>query len=250
MGIEQDQDLQLLVALSEAYAKPHPHGGREPIDVFRHSGGETMQHHGMPSGPPTFDIEQLERLYEQGFVRLDHGRGVIHITVTAEGDEIAHALRRLQDDEDEGEPLDLDWQSVALPTLKAAYEVWRQSGARPDGVLATKIAGRIEGRVENHTLRVIGALSEGGYLRPTSQLGTNGAPMFVAVTPQGLQVVGGWPTTSAEAATAALLAGLDEAVENAPPEERSRLERLRDAAYDVGQGTMVEVLKHVLTGGL
>jgi hypothetical protein len=64
-------------------------------------------------------------------------------------------------------------------------------------------------------------------------------------------VVAGWPATTAEAAAGSLLAALEQAIdETDEPERRSKLERLRDVALDVGQNTLTEVMTRVITGGL
>jgi hypothetical protein len=49
-----------------------------------------------------------------------------------------------------------------------------------------------------------------------------------------------------------LLETLDRAIEQAPDDwdRKSKLERLRQVARDVGQGTLTEVLKHVVSGGI
>lgn len=53
------------------------------------------------------------------------------------------------------------------------------------------------------------------------------------VTEKGLQAAGEWPASTEQAAQA-LLAALDDAIDNAPdPEERSRLQTLRSAAGNV-----------------
>jgi hypothetical protein len=49
-----------------------------------------------------------------------------------------------------------------------------------------------------------------------------------------------------------LLEALDRAIGEAPDDSdrKSKLERLRQVALDVGQGTLTEVLKHVVSGGI
>ncbi|HEY6695766.1 MAG TPA: hypothetical protein VI006_23135 [Solirubrobacteraceae bacterium] len=104
---------------------------------------------------------------------------------------------------------------------------------------------------EERSIRIVALLVQDDYLAPVSVLGTQYGPTAVTVTARGLQVVAGWPATTAEAAAGSLLAALEQAIEEADePERRSKLERLRDVAVDVGQGTLTEVLKHVITGGI
>jgi hypothetical protein len=89
--------------------------------------------------------------------------------------------------------------------------------------------------VDPETYRAIALLPERGYLAQAAPIIEHDAPALVTVTALGLEVVGGWPATTAEAATAALLAALDREIEATDePAERGRLERLRDAAVEVG----------------
>jgi hypothetical protein len=94
------------------------------------------------------------------------------------------------------------------------------------------------------TYRAVALLVERGYLGAPSGISFDDAPAFVTVTRMGLTSSGGWPATSAEAATAALLAVLDGEIEAADePEQRERLARLRDTAVEVGTGPLTQVLE-------
>lgn len=74
-------------------------------------------------------------------------------------------------------------------------------------------------------------LHDAGMLRVTT--GDDRVISVREVTEKGLQAAGEWPASTEQAAQA-LLAALDDAIDNAPdPEQRSKLQTLRSAAGNV-----------------
>ena len=68
-----------------------------------------------------------------------------------------------------------------------------------------------------------------------------GLPSLIEPTEKGLQLLRAWPGSETDAEL--LLRLLDERIANEPPgEERTRLERFRDAAADLGKGALLAVL--------
>jgi hypothetical protein len=246
--------LTLLLQLADAYATPNPGTGkREPIDLFRAMGGPTFQHRALP---PEFDVDEewLWRLEEQGYVRIERRRGLDRVSVTAHGEDLALKLRRLDDESEPapGDAISLDWEAVARPTLEATYRAWLARGAPAEGIsIATVVRARERPSRDPETYRAVALLHQGGYLDQISDLIVDNAPGLVAVSAQGLEVVGGWPSTTAEAASKALLAALDQEIAATDePEEKGRLVRLREAAVEVGTGTLTQVLAHIVKGSL
>ena len=257
-GLALDESLRLLVALADAFAVPDATTGRrEPILYLRYGGGADLQHHAFTSGDwRHVDEEMIEGLASQGLLRLEYsGEHTVQIYVTDDGNRVAtEAKRMLQGDpETSARPVDLEWESVARPILEATYEAWKEAGAPANGVLAPAVVKSASRDGEDVlVLRALDLLVDGGYLAREGSISSPHGPLAVSVTARGLQAVGGWPATSAEAATEALLAALDRAIEEADdPEHRTKLERLRDASIDVGSGVLTNVLSRViLTGGL
>jgi hypothetical protein len=254
-----DVSLKLLVAMADAFQVPHERTGtRQPLLYLKYAGGQHIQHHAFDQhNSRHVDDEMLERLAEKGLIRLDYtGSGSLKLYLTEQGEEVAAEAKRFL----EGEPdtpldpdaaVDLSWESSGRPTLEVAYRLWAARGAPREGVTTTSIFNELHKTPEQQTARTIALLVEGNYLARASALSTEFGPTAVSVTERGLQVVAGWPATTAEAAAGSLLAALEQAIEETDePERKSKLERLREVALDVGQGTLAQVLKHVITGGL
>lgn len=141
-----------------------------------------------------------------------------------------------------------DWQTEALPVLRAAYRQ-NEDPERLD-ITSRTIAeelGREPG--DERTLLTLHSLLDASYITGypgISQADFGRQITHVAVTPEGLKSVAGWPG-SPEAAASSFLAMLEEAIGNASPEERGKLERLRDSVLTVGQSTLAGVLAKVIT---
>jgi hypothetical protein len=248
-------ELELLVELADAYFTPDPQTGKRAlVDRFRYLGGSEVHHHAWPADKP-IDEEELQFLQAAGFVEVEYrGEHTDAIRVTPEGQKVAEGVKQLQDDSepDEKSAVSLDWEAVSRPILQAAYEVWTARGAPSSGIPTPEVARHL-GRPDDdpETFRAVALLEQRGYLDSPSPLGNEIGPLLVTVTSLGLEVVGGWPATTAEAASAALLAALDrEIAATDEPAKRGRLERMRDAATEVGTSTLSQVLAHLVKGQL
>lgn len=247
-------EIELLLALDEAYFTPAPETDkREPIRCFQEMGGGSIDHHAIPEDF-AIDDEELRLLEGEGLIDRDPGIHSESIRVTPEGHRMAEAMRALVSDPEpeEGAAIRLDWAEVALPVLEATHRAWIVRGAPSTGVPITAVTRELNrDESDRETFRAVALLAQRGYLGTPTAISVNDAPALVTVTSLGLEVVGGWPATSAEAASAALLAALDREIEATDePEQRGRLERLRDTAVDVGSGTLTQVLAHIIKGGL
>jgi hypothetical protein len=252
-----DESLRLPVAMADAFAVRDEQGAREPMYIFRAGGELEIQHPAFPADEwRHIDDEVLEHLASQGWIRLEHGNNTKQVFVTVDGDRVADEARRLlQPDQDvpDGLAVDLDWETVARPVLEAVYAAWRAHGAPANGVVTSSVARDIGDANDTvrQTRRAVALLVQDGYLDAAGSMSVDDVPATVVVTGRGMQVVGAWPATTAVAATHALLVALDRAIEEtAEPEQRTKLQRLREVVIDVGQGTVAEVLSRVITGGL
>ncbi|MBK5232645.1 MAG: hypothetical protein JJE13_06655 [Thermoleophilia bacterium] len=253
---ELSKPVGLLVAMSEAFDEPHPNtGSREPLLFLKFMGGQQLQHHAFDADDEAIDEELLESLADQGLVRLSHtAKGSTQIFVTEKGQKLAAEARRLIEGDpalETQEAIDLDWDAVVRPVLQHTYEHWKKQGAPISGVLSTRVADDAS-QSDLEALRAISLLAESGYLSQAGSLSTDLGPTAVTVTPRGLEIVGGWPSTTGQAAAEALIAALDREIEEAEgqPERQGKLKELREVATDVGQGVLSDVLTRVITGGL
>jgi len=255
--VNLDESVRLLIALADAFAVRDDQGAREPLFTFRAAGELQIQHPAFPADDwRHIDDEVLEHLASQGLIRLEYGNNTNKVFVTVDGERVADEARRLlqpEDDVPEGLEVDLDWETVARPVLEAVYAAWRARGAPADGVIASSVARAVGDGDDNgrQTRRAVALLVQEGYLDAAGSMVVDNAPAAIIVTGRGMQVVGGWPTTTAEAATYALLVALDRAIEETTePERKTKLQRFREVALDLGQGTLTEVLARVVTGGM
>jgi DNA-binding MarR family transcriptional regulator len=136
---------------------------------------------------------------------------------------------------------ELDWNERAVPILEAVYRAEEQ-GERPN---PDAIAAEI-GLAPAVTSRTVAALVRAEYLdgAPSNSLGdTFGGYSDLVLREKGRRAIGQWPAGPTEA----LIASLEQRITDATdPEERSRLERYRDATLafvrDVGSqvaGTII-----------
>jgi predicted ArsR family transcriptional regulator len=141
-----------------------------------------------------------------------------------------------------------DWVNVALPVLAKAYDLAQE---RRMDLTSRDVAQALDW--EQDTVHAaVADLKEAGYL--TGEYRIDQAPGTIvlediSVPEKGLQQVAGWPGAAQDAVASRMLAELDRAIEQAEtPEKRSRLVTLREAAGEVGLGTLSGVLARVLTG--
>lgn len=93
------------------------------------------------------------------------------------------------------------------------------------------------------TDRVLYELEKAGYVEATVANDSSWGGVICKLTPLGLQLVAGWPSTTGDAAVAKLFALVDRRiVEAETAEERSRWQRVRDGLLSFGRDALVEVL--------
>jgi hypothetical protein len=139
-------------------------------------------------------------------------------------------------------PVDLSWDRLRS-VLVATVELWERGGAR-EPVSADAVIEAVADDFEPSFIRVaLDLLADDEWLDGAREMGTEG-PIDVTPRHKALQEVRGWPAQATDAAVvAALLAALDIAIARTnDPEEKTRLQRLRDAAGDVGKSVLASAI--------
>jgi len=138
-----------------------------------------------------------------------------------------------------------NWADNVLPVLEASYRVSLREAGEPyvtqDAV--NEEMGREPGDVQ--TARALHDLWHADYVDDVLDGGGMGAfgPQRFTLTEKALQIVAGWPGFGGESLFSRMLAELDERVASAStPEERTRLERLRDGLVGVGRDVFTNVI--------
>lgn len=137
----------------------------------------------------------------------------------------------------------LDWDTEARPVLDAVYRAY---GPEPSDMGVTQEAINAElGREprDRRTDYVLRELEQTNWIVETMGTDQTMGPLYCKVSEKGLQLVAGWPTTTAEAAVEKLLALVDLRItEASDPEERSKWQRIRDGLLGVGREALVRIL--------
>jgi hypothetical protein len=142
-----------------------------------------------------------------------------------------------------------DWDTEAFPVLAAAYRVTTRDPADPylrQTDLNAEL-GRDPG--DARTWRTMGELIEDGWLEVTKgefHFDRPGWPSMIVLTGKARRLLAGWPSDGGEALYARFIASLDELIaKTESPDERTKLERLRADAGDIGKGVLISVLSNL-----
>jgi hypothetical protein len=141
-----------------------------------------------------------------------------------------------------------DWQTEALPVLATVYRQTERSeiGVDVSSRTVAEELGREPG--DQRTLRTLWYLKEDECIDGEQAVSQSDLQLYmrrIVMKPKGLQHAAGWPGNP-EAAASSFLTFLEEAIANAEPEERNRLQGLLDSAREVGLGGLAAVLGRVL----
>ena len=137
--------------------------------------------------------------------------------------------------------------------LTQTYELTQRPRSKGEFALVTSqtVAGAM-GREHADVIRTMSELHSADYIAGETSIDQRTGEIVleaVHVREKGLQQVAGWPGPADQGAASRLLAELERAIEQADsPEQRTKLERLREAASTVGSRTLAEVLGRVLSG--
>jgi hypothetical protein len=134
----------------------------------------------------------------------------------------------------------LDFDTEHMPVLVATYDLLDETvGGTVEG---DDIAARL-GREPDDSLLydVFRRLDGTGYINVLAWGGGMALPSLIEPTEKGLQILRAWPGSETDAEL--LLRLLDERIaDESIGEERTRLERFRDAAAELGKGALLAVL--------
>jgi hypothetical protein len=137
----------------------------------------------------------------------------------------------------------LDWTTEVRPVLDATFRLIDD----PDvlEVTSLQVADALE-RPHEGVVQTMAYLAEADYLSTEASIDQASGEVVMEVnglTEKSLQLVANWPIPGiSNDAHAALLKVIDERMVDAVPEERSRLEKLRDGVAGVGRDVTVQVL--------
>lgn len=137
------------------------------------------------------------------------------------------------------------WDARELPILQAVYR------AREDGTdLKSAGRGAVPDIDERRYIQTIIDLARAGFLDVEEMMGDDivESVWINDMTPEGLRVVGAWP--SGTLADQFLKALEQRAAAEQDPAKKKALETFLEGAYDVSKGVLAAVLTHVATRGL
>jgi hypothetical protein len=134
----------------------------------------------------------------------------------------------------------MEWERTS-PVLHAAYRLLSERpGANPDQEQVAALLPDMERADVTHALMLLRDMDYiGGHVASGPRVD------LISPTEKGLQKTMGWPGPDDAKGVGAdvLLKALDERIAQAEtPDERTRVQRIRDAVADTGQGVVTEVL--------
>ncbi|WP_460967359.1 hypothetical protein [Pedococcus soli] len=132
------------------------------------------------------------------------------------------------------------WASRDFPVLREAV---RMKDADPRIVITQAQLQEATGLDEDMVSRSIVALSRAGLVELLGRM--SGYGHVSNVSPAAYQLVGLWPDASD--ATDRVLWEIERRIETATPEERTKLQKLRDGVVGVGRDLMTDVMASVIT---
>jgi hypothetical protein len=236
--------LKLLV---DAYGSRLNSGAREPILHLRWGGGgEGIKHHAWAAeeDDPHVSREDLDDLERRGFLAITVQPRSWMVAVTPEGiqavadhrEQLAAAQRATPGDATSA--LSTDWSlfgPIVEAVVRGAELHWQAGGVTVRELEPLVPAGRHVGLGAR-----LDVLERFGWVERFS----GGTARVYRPSQRALQEFRAWPTGAGEAAGAALLQRIAEAMEDAPPgsEKRDKLGAFNGAAVDLGAKAIGEFL--------
>jgi DNA-binding PadR family transcriptional regulator len=142
-----------------------------------------------------------------------------------------------------------DWTAEAEPVLEAVYKALRNKSA-PARVTPAEVNGELSrSDGDDRTEQTLYDLKRTGYI-DGMEVDNRPAPVFIELTEKGLQTVAGWPSATGESVYARLLNEIEQLAADASPEQRGRLEKLRDGLVAVGRDVFTNALSAALEGAV
>jgi hypothetical protein len=261
--IAADKRIQILTALVEAHDTPDSNGNREPISLFKHSGGHSLHHHAIREEELTdLDEALVNELYAEGLADLDYGEHSIHIRPTALARDVVAQHERVMNLEpkaDLGPVLSalaaqaksdnkLSWPAVR-PVLGALRRYWEEAGFSEHGIQIPPIFNTLPDKEVGLFQATIKSLVEGDYIRSSSNLGLAGMPAEVVFTARTQSTLDGWPGAEPDELVENLLAVIAAvSAHEEDPATKKRLQKFGETVRELGVTTAGEVLAKVLMG--
>jgi hypothetical protein len=239
----------LFLELVDAWESHEMHGQRRPITVTQigSSTGARLIHQGLPRDrrSPFGSLETLERGTLIAIRRTGDQRA--HVEITDGGVAYAAQLRQARKDTDRMALSDMDWKATMRPVLRAVYEA--SLTATPYGVVQSQVNAQL-GRAADDpkTDRLLYELERSGYIEAvTPSFGESWGPSHSRLTEKALQMVAGWPGAARDDVVLRLLDVLNAEIEQTDdPDQRSKLEKLRDVVAGIGRDVLTDVLSKAL----
>lgn len=249
-----EEQLDLLEIVVDAYWSNEV--GQRKHDFQFSTGMRTgggLQHPALGDEERGVDVGDIEELENLGLLNVNW-RGDLDgsFRPSAEGKRVVEEQRRIRKVAEADKAISggrgpgIGWEA-ALPILQAIVDLYDEGQAGED-VSQPQVCRRL-GREDNDSgvSRAFEILERSGYVLGEMQIESLPGPLTVVPTEKALQLLAGWPT-SGDAAAQKLLSILDERIEEAPDEEKGKLQRLRDSVVDIGESITAEVLVKLMTG--
>lgn len=143
------------------------------------------------------------------------------------------------------EPLPDQWYSRDLLMLRHIADVL---SADPMARVAVDDLGEHFGIDEITASAVTGALRDAGFIDGVEVAQLPGLALVTKLTPAGRREVGLWP--SPDTAADRLMASLEQAIDQAEGEQKTRLQKVRDGLAKAGRDVIIGIATGVATGQL
>ena len=167
--------------------------------------------------------------------------------ITSEGTEYARRAKRRE----VHVPGGLDWKQDVQPVLLAVYTALVEAGS-PFGVDQAAINAALGREPDDpHTDRVLYELERWNFIEASAATDATWGPLLARLTEKGLQHTAGWPVAGGHDLADRLVWALEQRIAQAETEdERTKLQRARDAVLGIGRDVLTEVLTNIATQGL
>jgi hypothetical protein len=244
----------LFLELAEAWESHERYGQKQAIMVTQLNApaGARLIHAGFArkgSHERRVRFSELEKLERGALLSIRRvGEDRADVEITDGGLAYAAQLRRARTDTDRMPLSDMDWKATMRPVLQAVYEA--SLTATPYGVEQPQINAQL-GRAPDDpkTDRLLYELERNGYIEAvTPSFSEAWGPSHSRLTEKALQVVAGWPGAASDDVVSRLLDVLNAEIEQThDPDQRSKLEKLRDVVAGIGRDVLTDVLSKALT---
>jgi hypothetical protein len=247
-----DRERDLLRAMVTA-AKTNDGDATTARFAVTRNGG--LEHLHWPSDVPKPTDDELRPLRQRRIlVSLDRERGSRDFALSTLALEVGQALGAEVPSPPAPFPDDLSWLTM-IPVLEILLELHRRDGGPGgQGVRLSALANRLHCPPRDDALlRALELLESDGYLTVSYVMPAEASS--IRPLPRTLHLLRDWPSTEPDNIARILDKALADAIEQTTdPDEKTRLQRLRDNARDVGKsvlaGAVLAAGKYAVGGGV